>query len=82
MQKFASATMVFDLCFNSLFEKIQNRIHKQILGNLSSLPTFYYLLNEALKKMSVASNENLVECDPILDALYTVFCISPLDGDN
>ena len=72
--------MAFDLCFNSLFDSLKNRIHKKIIGNLTSLPNFYFLLREAFSKIS--DKNTILEHDPIIDALYTVFCISPLDKED
>ena len=80
LQKLACTTMAFDICFSSPFEKITKRIHKQILGNLSCLPSIYFLLDEAYQKISAC--KDMSESDPILDALYSVFCISYLEKED
>lgn len=81
LQKLVSATMTFDLCFMNKFEKVQTRIQKQILGNLSSSSTVYALLSAVLSKLC-ESDKTLEEDDPALDALYSVFGISKLSQED
>lgn len=79
-QKFISASMYFDLCFNIPVAQYQARVMKQVISRLTDRKIAYQILQRAYDKLESYSHSQ--KFDPVLEALYAANLVSTLENED